>query len=138
MAPKKKATPASKTVPPSSIKTTPAKIEKDAGGKLEKILQSDAGRDLICQFLEFFTLILISTETAKVDHVRDKVIYLRMAMRFGKVLPALSQMQLSLFHVTATISIALFLLVDNALFLWMNGLLPMSSEMAAIAGRLEL
>ena len=70
--------------------------------------------------------------------VRERVIYLRMAMRFGKVFPALKQMELSLFHITATVSIALFLLIDNAMFLWMNGLLPMSAEMAAIAGRLEV
>ena len=61
-----------------------------------------------------------------------------MAMRFGKVFPALRQMELSLFHITATLSIALFLLVDNALFLWMNGLLPISADMAATAMRLEV
>ena len=132
-----------KSVDNKQVKQVDTPITKTETSKVSLVLQCETGRDLVCQFLEYLTLIILTTQLRsstkiQVEAMREKIIMLRMAMRFGKVFPLLRSMPMSFFQVTGTLSAALFYLIDNALFLNMFRLLPMTPLFAAYAGRLEI
>ena len=57
--------------------------------KFQRIITKELGRDMICQFVEFFTLGLLAQMESHpsrplVETIRTNIIFLRMAMRFGK------------------------------------------------------